>query len=56
MKLIEEDGSVDKTALPVFKVIPALMKKPANDPDHMYLNPYDLSDWLPNSFMTFKNS
>jgi ATP-dependent helicase YprA (DUF1998 family) len=55
IKLIEEDDSVDKTALPKFEVIPALMKKPVNAADHMYFNPYDLSDWLPNSFMTFKN-
>ena len=56
IKLIGEDDSVDITALQTFEVIPALMRKPINTPDHMYFNPYDLSDWLPNSFMTFKNS
>lgn len=55
-KLISEDQSVDKTTLPKFEVIPALMKKPFNEKDHMYFNPYDLSDWLPNSFMVFKNN
>lgn len=56
IKLIDEDDSVDKTSLPKMEVIPALMKKPVNIPDHMYFNPYDLSDWLTNSFMTFKNN
>ena len=54
-KLIQEDDSVDKSNLPKFEVIPALMKKPANGKSHLYFNPYDLSDWLPNAFMTFKN-
>ena len=56
IKLIEEDDSVEKTTLPIFEVVPALMKKAVNASNHMYFNPYDLSDWLPNSFMTFKNS
>ncbi len=54
-KLIQEDDSVDKSNLPKFEVIPALMKKPASQKNHLYFNPYDLSDWLPNAFMTFKN-
>lgn len=55
-KLIQEDNDVDKTDLPKFEVIPALMKKPANEVNHMCFNPYDLSDWLPNAFMAFKNN
>ncbi len=55
-RLIEEDETVDKKNLPAFEVIPALIKKPDNDANHIYYNPYDLSDWLPNAFMTFKNN
>lgn len=38
-----------------FVVIPALRKRPENTSSIMYLNPYNLSDWLPNTFMEFKN-
>jgi ATP-dependent helicase YprA (DUF1998 family) len=50
-KLISEDNGriID------FEVIPALLKKPSNTRNKMYLNPYDLSDWLPNAFMTYRN-
>lgn len=37
-----------------FEVIPALLKKPNNTRTRLYLNPYDLSDWLPNTFLTYK--
>lgn len=51
-KLIKEDG----TSKPIiFEVIPALLKKPDNTRSKMYLNPYDLTDWLPNAFMTYRN-
>lgn len=50
LKLIDEDGG-----RPIaFEVIPALRKKPDNTRSKMYFTPYDLSDWLPNAFMTFK--
>ncbi len=55
-KLIQEDAAVDPTNLPKFEVVPALMKKPVNEVGHIYFNPYDLSDWLPNAFMMFKNN
>lgn len=55
-KLISEDIGKPKPSPPVaFKVIPALRKKPENARGQIYLNPYDLSDWLPNAFMTYKN-
>jgi hypothetical protein len=51
-KLIFEDGN----SKPIqFEVIPALLKKPNNTKTIMYLNPYDLTDWLPNTFMAYKN-
>lgn len=37
-----------------FEVIPALRKKPNNTKTKFYLNPYDLSDWLPNAFITYR--
>lgn len=55
-KLIQEDNTADQCNLPKFEVIPALRKKPINVENHIYYNPYDLSDWLPNAFMTFKNN
>lgn len=51
-KLISEDGSSKSID---FEVIPALRKKPEDMRNKMYLNPYDLTDWLPNAFMTYKN-
>jgi len=38
-----------------FIVLPALRKKPANSSNVTYLNPYDLNDWLPNTFMAYLN-
>jgi hypothetical protein len=51
LKLITEDSSTPIA----FEVIPALRKKPDSTKNKMYLNPYDLSDWLPNAFMTYRN-
>ncbi len=51
LKLIIEDGGTP----PEFEVIPALRKKPDNTKSKMYLTPYDLTDWLPNAFMTYRN-
>lgn len=36
-----------------FEVLPALYKKPRNTEKKMYLNPYDLIDWLPNTFVDY---
>lgn len=51
-KLISEDGTSKYVE---FEVLPALRKKPNNTRSKMYLNPYDLTDWLPNAFMTYSN-
>jgi hypothetical protein len=51
LKLITEAGGTPIA----FEVIPALQKKPDNTRNKMYLNPYDLSDWLPNTFMAYNN-
>lgn len=53
-QLIKQDGNnLGKTLK--FEVLPAILKKPENTSMDMYLNPYDLSDWLPNTFMTYRN-
>ena len=55
-KLISEAKDSAQFDPPItFEVIPALLKKPENTKTRMFLNPYDLSDWLPNSFMTYRN-
>jgi ATP-dependent helicase YprA (DUF1998 family) len=55
-KLISEDKSAPQSnTLITFEVVPALMKKPENSNVRMFMNPYDLSDWLPNSFMLYRN-
>jgi predicted RNA-binding Zn-ribbon protein involved in translation (DUF1610 family) len=55
-KLIVEDRDMPRsTSLIHFEVLPAILKKPENSREKIYLNPYDLSDWLPNSFMTYRN-
>ena len=54
IRLINEDDVTSKV-LPKFEVLPALYKKPNNTKDHLYFNPYDLTDWLPNAFMDYKN-
>lgn len=52
-KLISENNGVVPESSISFEVIPALRKKPDNTRSKMYLNPYDLTDWLPNTFMTY---
>ncbi|MDK2951158.1 MAG: hypothetical protein PWQ77_823 [Kosmotogales bacterium] len=55
-KLISEDKSTLSPNPPIiFEVIPALQKKPENTNTRMFLNSYDLSDWLPNAFMAYKD-
>lgn len=55
LKLIEEDGSRRIPETLSLEVIPALMKKDDSDPQKLYFNPYDLTDWLPNAFMAFRD-
>lgn len=52
-KLIMEakDTSLDRNLR--FEVIPALRKRIRNEKGKMYLNPYNLSDWLPNAFVEY---
>jgi ATP-dependent helicase YprA (DUF1998 family) len=55
LKLISEDlGSSDAKPQVTFEVIPALYKKPENSKSNLYFNPYDLSDWLPNAFLSYR--
>jgi ATP-dependent helicase YprA (DUF1998 family) len=55
-KLILEDRDTTQTNPQIeFEVIPAILKKPENTRTRIFLNPYDLSDWLPNAFMTYRN-
>lgn len=52
-KLIAEDlGDPNPTIH--FRVVPALRKKEQNTKDQMTLNPYDLSDWLPNTIVKYR--
>ena len=55
-KLIAEDSGILQPKSPIgLEVVPAILKKPENTRTRIYLNPYDLSDWLPNAFMTYRN-
>ena len=54
-KLIAEDRDLPSNEKIDFEVIPALRKKPISSKEKMFLNPYDLSDWLPNTFIAYKN-
>jgi len=49
--LIADAGEVFRDVK--FEVIPGLRKKPNDTDDIMFLNMYDLTDWLPNVFMHF---
>lgn len=53
-KLIDEDKDSPPKQVE-FEVIPAIRKKPNDTVSKMHLNPYDLTDWLPNTFMTYRN-
>ena len=54
-KLISEDsGNTKGESTIAFDVIPALKKKPKNTKASLHLNPYDLSDWLPNAFLAYR--
>lgn len=52
-KLIKEDNGFEEIDL-TFEVIPAIIKKQSNTKKMMYLNSYDLNDWLPNTFIEYK--
>lgn len=55
-KLIAEGNGISQSTSTIkFEVIPAILKKPETKKPKVYLNPYDLSDWLPNAYITYKN-
>ena len=52
-KLIKESkGGTDGSSV-AFEVIPALRKRIRDEKGKLYLNQYNLSDWLPNTFMEY---
>lgn len=54
-RLIEEHEELSSSVKPVtLRVIPALRKKPKSNRNAVYFNPYDLTDWLPNAFMAYR--
>ena len=54
-KLIIEDGCGEDIQNVEMEVIPALLRKSKTD-GKLLFNQYDLTDWLPNAFITFRNS
>jgi ATP-dependent helicase YprA (DUF1998 family) len=50
--LISQDSSKSKNIK--FEVWPAILKKPSNDKSTIHLNPYDLTNWLPDAFLQYK--
>ena len=52
-KLIRESKGGSHEEDVAFEVIPSLRKRERNEKGKMYLNPYNLSDWLPNAFMEY---
>lgn len=46
--ILEENDDILK-----FEVIPSLRKRERNEEGKLYLNPYNLSDWLPNTFIQY---
>lgn len=54
LHLIAEETGLSKSQIVMkFEVLPALYKKPVSTKEKMYLNPYDLTDWLPNTFVDY---
>jgi hypothetical protein len=54
-RLICDEMNIMENDIPVrFEVLPALYRKPENTNKIMFVNPYDLSDWLPNTFMDYR--
>lgn len=52
-KLLRESKDVSSEDGIAFEVIPALRKRIRDEKGKLYLNPYNLSDWLPNAFMDY---
>jgi hypothetical protein len=54
-KLIQEDSELSDMKRIDIEVIPAILKKPSNNSNKMFVNPLDLTDWLPNTFLEYRN-
>jgi Distinct helicase family with a unique C-terminal domain including a metal-binding cysteine cluster len=55
-RLISEETGINEDKITMkFEVLPALYRKPQNTLEKMYVNPYDLSDWLPNTFLDYRS-
>ena len=52
-KLIVESGSPVEGQEIQFQVIPSLRKRIRDEKHKLYLNPYNLSEWLPNTFLEY---
>lgn len=52
-KLIDESTDTTSKKNVNFVVVPGLRKLKKNNKGWMYLNPYSLTDWLPNTFMNY---
>ena len=52
-KLIRESKDVSSEDDIAFEVIPSLRKRIRDEKGKLYLNPYNLSDWLPNAFIEY---
>ena len=54
-KLIRESRDTKSVEAISFEVIPSLRKRIRDEKGKLYLNPYNLSDWLPNAFREYMN-
>ena len=54
-KLIKESDCGNAKTTLAFEVIPSLRKRERDEKGKMYLNLYNLSDWLPNTFLEYQN-
>lgn len=52
-KLIRESKDAISKANISFEVIPSLRKRVRDEKGKLYLNTYNLSDWLPNAFLEY---
>lgn len=53
-KLIEESRDTEPAEVINFEVIPSLRKRIRDEKRKLYLNPYNLSDWLPQAFIEYR--
>lgn len=56
-RLVKHDMNIDLDTVNLkLTVVPGLLKKPINEQNELFFNPYDLSDWIPNSFIEIKRA